>query len=93
MRGFNRPQDASGNELETSVKPSKSQGYSQAKRDAKVHSQLMLSWIKHEKAWPLTKWDQSSLCVHMMDNDENQESQASPPHVGKVAIPLDKIYA
>jgi hypothetical protein len=48
---------------------------------------------KHEKAWPLTKWDQSSPCVHMMDNDENQESQASPPHVGKVAIPLDKIYA
>jgi hypothetical protein len=44
MRGFNRPQDPSGNELETSVKPSKIQGYSQAKRDVKVHSQLMLSY-------------------------------------------------
>jgi hypothetical protein len=48
---------------------------------------------KHEKAWPLTKQDQSNLSVHMIDNDENQESQASPPHICKVAIPLDKIYA
>jgi len=51
----------------------------------------MASSVK--KSMPLTKWDQSNLSVHMMDNDENQESQASPPHICKVAIPVDKIYA